>query len=68
MNSTFKSQRSEHIVRASGQSLSVILFNIGRWYHHTERNRGIGTQILKYPRFSGYENCIFRKVPKVAGT
>ncbi len=42
MNSTFKSLRSKHIVRTSGQNKkfdTVGLFNIVRWHlRHAEKN------------------------------
>ena len=71
MNSTFKSPRSKHIVRTSGQKLkSVVLLNIIRWQsRHAEKNRkSKGTLILRStPKSVGYA-VAFVESPQIAGT
>lgn len=70
MNSTFKSPRSKHIVRTSGQKLkSVVLLNIVRWQsRHAEKNRkSKGTLILRNTPKSRVK-AAFVESPQIAGT
>lgn len=68
MNSTFKSLRSKHIVRTSGQNKNfdtVGLFNIVRWHlRHAEKNSKQRDPKVEIPSKHGRVNASFVESPQ----
>lgn len=71
MNSTFKSPRSKHIVRSSGQKIKtvVLLNSLRRQSRHAAKNRkSKGTLIWLSTLKSGGTNYALVESPQIKGT